>query len=280
MSYRPKTSPRRSTRRGHRKMHHERGKQKGQKHRHGGKYLLENDTAPTFKEVVEKTLVRLRSLGGQIFAFSPFSQYFDDWLLSLKSILAEVESNPTVNADAEFVKERSQVIADIELKLAERRREEAVFVEATRKLADQNHLLVKIDIEYATATRELASKRKGEIKRLTRSVHDFEEELEETSRTKTGINPFARRAKSEKTAEITQKLDAAKSEIGSVVKTFEVEQKKLSDEYEKRKQEAIEHVRNLEREVESLDIDVSIEDRRLACEILANAVNGLLQRKK
>jgi archaellum component FlaC len=134
-------------------------------------------------------------------------------------------------------------------------------------------------MEYATATRELASKRNSEIKRLTRRANDFEEELDTTSRMKTGINLFARRAKSQKTAEATRKLDATKSEVESVVKAFEVEQEKLHDEYEKRKQSAIEQVRNLEKKVESLDIDVSVEDRRAACEALVNAVNALLQRK-
>jgi hypothetical protein len=279
MSYRPQTSSHRKAGRGRGKTHHKKAKVKGQKHRSGGKYLLEEAEAPTFEEEVEKTLGRLHSLKGQLFAFSPFSQYFDDWLLSLKSVLSEFESNPTVNVDEEFVKERSQVVADIELKLAERRREEAVFVETTRRLADQNHLLVKIDREYATATRKLASKRNGEITALTRRVNDFEKELDDTSQMKTGINPFARRAKSQKKAEITRKLDDAKSELGSVLKAFEVEQEKLHDEYEKRKQEAIKQVRNLEKEIERLDTDVSMEDRRVACEALVNAVKALLQRK-
>jgi archaellum component FlaC len=280
MSYRPQTSSRRNTGRGRKKLHHEKAKRKGQKHHSSGKYLLEESEAPTFEEVVEKTLARLHSLGGQIFAFSPFSQYFDDWLLSLKSVLSEFESDPAVNVDEKFVNERSRVIADIELKLDERRHEEAVLVEATRRLADQNHLLVQIDREYTTSTRKLASKRNSEIKRLTRRVQDFEEELDETSQIKTGINPFAKRAKSNKIAEVTRKLDDAKSEVESVVKTFEVEQEKLHDEYEERKQAVIKQVRSLEKEIEGLDTDGSVEDRRVACEALVNAVNALLQRKK
>ena len=280
MSYHPQTSSRRNTGRGRRKVHHEKAKRKRQKHLSGGKYLLEESEAPTFEEVVEKTLGRLHSLGDQIFAFSPFSPYYDEWLLSLKSVLSEFESNPAVNVDEEFVKERSQVIADVELKLAERRREEAVLEEATRRLAKQNNLLVQTDTEYAYETQKLASQRNSEIKRLTRSVHDFEEELEEASRMKASIfSPFARRAKSHKTAEATRKLDAAKSELKSVVKSFEVEQEKLHDEYEKRKQVVIEKVRSLEREVENVETDGSLEVRRAACEALVNAVNALLQRK-
>jgi hypothetical protein len=279
MSYRPQMNSRRSAGRGRGKTHHERSKAKEQKKRFSGKYLLEESQVPTSEEIVEKTLGRLHSLAGQIFAFSPFSQYFDDWLLSLKSVLSEFESNSAINVDDEFGKERLQIISNVEFELAERRREEAVFVEATRRLADQNHLLVQIDREYATATRELASKRNGEIKRLTRKVNDFEEELDEISRTKTGINLLARRAKSQKTAEVNQKLDASKSELESVVKDFEVEQEKLHDEYEKKKQAVIGQVRNLEKDVEVLETDGSTEDRRAACEALANAVNALLQRK-
>jgi len=258
---------------------HAKAKRKGQKQRSGGKYLLEESEAPTFEEVVEKTLGRLQSLGGQIFAFSPFSQYFDDWLLSLKSVLSEFELNPAVNVDEEFVKERSQIIGDVELKLAERRREEAVLEEATRRLAEQNNLLIQIDTEYAYATQKLTSQTNSEIKRLTRRIHDFEEELEETRRMKANIfSPFARRDRSRKTAEVTRNLDSAKSELESVAKAFESEQKKLHDEYEKKKQTLIEQVRSLEKKVEGLETDGSMEDRRFACEELINAVKALLQR--
>jgi DNA repair exonuclease SbcCD ATPase subunit len=279
MSYGSQGSSRRSTGRGRGEVHHEKGKRKGQKHRHGGKYLLEESEVPTFEEVLEKTLGRLSSLGGQTFAFSPFSPYYDDWLLSLKSVLSEFESNPAVNADETFVKERSQVIADVELKFAERREEEAVLEKATQRLAEQNNLLVQTDTEYAYAVQRLSSERKSEIKSLTRRVRDFEEELEEASQVKASVfSPFARREKSQKTAELTRKLDAAKSELDSAVKAFEVEQDKLRDEYEEKKQAVIEQVRGLEKKAGALETDGSVEDRRFACEELVNSVKTLLQR--
>jgi hypothetical protein len=279
MSYRPQTRSRRGTGRGHGQVRHEKAKHKGQKHRSGSKYLLEESEAPAFDEVVEKALGRLHSLGGQTFAFSPFSQYYDDWLLSLKSVLSEFESNPAVNVDEEFVKERSQVIADVELKLAARRQEETILEEAARRLAYQNNLLVQTDTEYAYENQKLASQRNSEIKRLTRSVHDFEEELEEVSRMKASIfSPFARRAKSHKTVEATRKLDAAKSELESAVKALEAEQEKLRDAYEEKKQAVTSQVRSLEKKVAGSETDDSVEDRRFACEELVNAVKALLQR--
>jgi hypothetical protein len=280
MSYGSQRGSRRGAGRGRGKVHHDKAKRKGKKHRSGGKYLLEDSESTTFEEVVEKTLGRLRNLGSQTFAFSPFRPYYKDWLLSLKSVLSEFESNSAVNVDEEFVKESSQVIVDVELKLAERRREEAVLDKATRMLAKQNNLLVQTDIEYIGATQKLASERKREVKGLTRRVHDLEEELEETNQTKASIfSPFARRAKSQKVGEVTRKLDAAKSKLESVAKEFEVKQEKLHDDYEKKKQVLIAHARSLEKKVRGLETDGSMEDRQVACKKLVKSIKTLLQRK-
>ena len=35
------------------------------------------------EEVAQRTIGSLGKLGNQIFALSPFSQYFDDWLVTL-----------------------------------------------------------------------------------------------------------------------------------------------------------------------------------------------------
>jgi len=271
---------RRGSGRGRGTLHHEKSKRKDQKHRSSGRYPLEASEAPAFTEVLEKTLGRLSNLGSQTFAFSPFSQYYDDWLLSLKSVLSEFESSPAVNVDEEFVKERSQVIADVELKLAARRQEETILEETARRLADQNNLLVQTDTEYTHETQKLAAQRNSEIKSLTRKVQDLEGELEEANQMKASIfSPFARKAKSNKTAEAARKLDTAKSDLETAAKAFEVEQEKLQDEYEKKKQTIIKQVRSLEKKVEGAETDYSAEDRRFACEEIINAVKALLQRK-
>ena len=146
-------------------------------------------------------------------------------------------------------------------------------------LAEQNNLLVQTDTEYAYASQKLSSERKIDIKSLTRRVHDCEEELEEANQIKTSVfSPFARRAKSQKTAELARKLDAAKSELESAVKAFEAEQEKLRDAYEEKKQAVIEQVRSLEKKVGALETDGSVEDRRFACEELVNSLKALLQR--
>jgi vacuolar-type H+-ATPase subunit I/STV1 len=281
MGYQSPSSSRRGSGRGRGKIHSEKGKRKGHKHRSGGKYLLSASEAPSFKEVVEKTLGSLSHLGNQTFAFSPFSQYFDDWLISLKSVISEFESNPAIEVDEEFVKTRSQLIAAIELKLSERQREEAVLENTTRKLAKQRSILVQTDTEYTYGNQNLASERKSETKHLNHTIRDLQEELEEIAQTQVSVfSPLARRSKSRKKAELTRKLNAAKSELESVMKDLEAEQEKLRLAYEKKKQALIEEVKRLEKKIGGSEADVSLEDRKIACEELLKAVQAFFQRKR
>jgi vacuolar-type H+-ATPase subunit I/STV1 len=279
MGYRPQIRSSQSGR-GHQKAQRKKAKGKAPKHQVGGKYTPAETQAIPAREVAEKTLRRLGGLGNQKFALSPFSDYFDDWLVNLKEVMSEFESNQAINVDDDFVKEQTRTLTNIAHELDARRSEEAALREATKSLADNNHLLVEMDAEYAKATRELASRRNSEIQLLTRKVHDLEEELDRVGHMKTSIfSPFSKKAKAQREAEATRKLDSAKSELESVVHSFTVEQEKLHDEYEKRKQEIIEKVRSLEKEVEKLETDGSLEVRRAACEALANAVNAFLQRQ-
>jgi hypothetical protein len=281
MGYQSPSGSRRGSGRGRGKVHSEKGKRKGHKHRSGGKYLLSASEAPSFEVVVEKTLGSLSLLGSQIFAFSPFNQYFDDWLISLKSVISEFESNPAVEVDEEFVKMRSQLVAAIELKLSERQHDEAVLENTTRKLAKQQNLLVQTDTEYSYGTQNLVSKRKSETKHLNHTIRDLEEELEEIAQTQVSVfSPLARRSKSRKKAELTRKLDAARSELESVMKELETEQEKLRLAYKEKKQALIEEVKHLEKKIGDSEADVSLEDRRVVCEEMAKAVQALLQRKR
>ena len=280
MGYRPQIKSSRSGR-GHRKSQRKKAKGKAPKHRVGGKYAPADKQSITVRDVVKKTLRKLSGLGNQKFALSPFSEYFDNWLVTLKEVMSEFESSQAINVDDEFVKESSRILANVARELAARRSEEVTLREATKSLADNNHLLVEIDAEYAKATRELAFRRNSEIQLLTRKVHDLEEELDRVDQMKTSIfNPFSKKAKAQRKAETTRKLNSAKSELELVVHNFTIEQEKLHDEYEKRKQDIIEKVRSLEKEVEKLETDGSSEVRRDACDALVKAVNALLQRKK
>jgi chromosome segregation ATPase len=242
--------------------------------------LLEESQVPTSEEVVEKTLVRLRNLGNQMFGLFPFSEYFDDWLMNLRDVLSGLESSSAISADDQFMKERSQIVSNVERELEEWRRKEAVHDAAMKSLSDNRSLLERIDEEYTTGKAEVEGRKNSEIKRLSRNVQSLKEELDHIAQMKTGIfRSLSKKAKAQKEAEATQRLESARGKLQTAVQNFTAQQEKLQNEYAKRKQPIIEQIQDFQKEIENLEIDGSLEARRAACEALANAVNALLQRK-
>ncbi len=279
MGYRPQAKSSRSGR-GHQKSQHEKKKTKEKKNRSSGKYVLEENQAPSTEEVTEKTLSRLHSLGKQVFAVSPFSTYFDDWLLSLKDSLDAFEANPSVNIDEQFTNERTQILADVERELEEKRRREATLEETAKSLFDSKILLERTEQEYTVRTKEIETRKNSETTRLQGDIAECKKELEDLAKVKAGLlRAMSRKAKAQKEAEITQRLNTAQNGVELATQNAAAEQETLRNDYEKRKQLATEQIEKLEKNVESTEVDASLEVRRVACEALANAVNALLQRQ-
>ena len=223
MSYRPQTKASRNFGRGHQKSLHEKTKAKKEKHQSRNKIVQEENKTATLEEVAERTITSLKRLGSQVFAVSPFSTYFDDWLLNLREVISEFESNRAVSVDEQFTKERLEIFSKGELELGERRREETNLEKEIKRRSEANHLLLQLDEEYAANTREIGPKRNSEIQRLTRNVRDLEEELGRIGRMKTSIfGSFSKKAKAQKEADISQKLNLAKNELAATVENFKV----------------------------------------------------------
>jgi hypothetical protein len=277
MGFRPQTSSRRSAARQYSKSLHEK-KAKEKRQRAGGRYLQE-ETAISAKELLEKTLGALSKLGNQIFALSPFSQYFDDWLLNLRQLISEFESTSSIKIDEQFVKERTQIFLEVQGALAQIRVDESNLSGEAKELADNNHLLVEADKEYAEKTRELSFKRNAEVQRLSHKIHELEDDVTTQEEVRISFfKPMARRRAAEKLAQTRQDLKSAKNELEVALQTFSAEQEKLHDAYEKRKQEITERVERLHKELEKLEFDTSVETRKAVCTSLIKAINALIQR--
>ena len=237
----------------------------------------EAETSP--KTIVEKTLGSLTRLGNQIFALSPFSQYFDDWLVNLRQVTSEFESNPTIKADEQFIKEREQIFLDVEAALAECRIQESSMTGEAKELFDNNHLLVETDKEYAEKTRQLSNKRNADVQRLSSEIRELEDHVASQEEIKIGFYKFrAKKQAAEKLAQTRQALKAKKNELEVTLQSFTADQEKLHDIYEKKKQEITDKIDSLHKTLERLETDTSVTPRQAACNALANAVNALLQR--
>jgi hypothetical protein len=254
-------------------------KAKAKKPRQGAKYLREETPQASPKEVAERTLGGVARLGSQIFALSPFSQYYDDWLVNLRQVVSEFESNTAIKVDETFQKARAQIFLDVEVALAEKKIAESNLSTEAKALADNNHKIADADKEYAEQTRELSNKRNSDIQRLTNKVRMLEDDLAAQQQVKLGFFKFKeKRLAAEKLAKTQSDLTAAKNELEVITQSFNAEQDKLHDNYEKHKQELFEISDRLHKELEKLETDTSAEARQTACNALTEAINALLQR--
>ena len=280
MGYQPRMKSPRASGRGYGTPRHEKAKARGRKHRSIGSSILEENHVATTEEVADKTLKRLRTLGSQRFASSPYSEHFGRWLMNLTDVLSEFESSPTISADDQFVKERSQILSNVELELEERRRKEASLEESIKSLSNSKNLLERIKEEYATRAREIEGRKNSEIKRLYSNIDSLRGELDDIARMKTGLfRGISKKAREQKETETTQGLNTGQRELELAMLDFTVVQERLRDEYERKRQPVIEQIRDRQKKIENLETDGSLEDRWFACEALVDAVNALLQRK-
>jgi hypothetical protein len=277
MSFRPQTGARRNAARQFSKSAHEK-KTKEKKHRGADKYFEEQPEVSQ-KEVIEKTLNNLNRLGNQVFALSPYSQYYDDWLVTLRQTVSEFESSPAITGDEQFTKERAQIFLDVEATLAEIRLQESTISAEEKELADNNHLLVETDKEYAEKTRELNNRRNSEIQQLTNKISDLENDINTQEQIKISFfKPMARSKAREKLSQTQHDLNSAKNELEVTLQTYNVEQEKLHDNYEKKKEEITDRVEQLQKELEKLEIDSSVGARQAACTALSNSITVLQSR--
>lgn len=248
---------------------------------------MEEEHVPTSKEVVDRTLNSLSRLGSQRFAVAPFHEHFNRWLLSLRTVLSEFESSPALAVDDMFAKECSQVLSDIELALKERRVKEASRDEAIREsnqnLLDARTLLSQTEREYTAKARELAASKEQAVKTVATRLGKLRDELNRIVNIRAGfLRGISKRAKAQKEAEASQRLDSTKSELAKIERSFATEQQKLQQEYKERKRRILEQIANYEKEIENLEagsqVDDALDARRAVCDALINAVNAFLQR--
>jgi len=229
--------------------------------------------------VAERTVNSLGKLGSQIFALSPFSQYFDDWLLNLRQLVSEFEANPTILSDEQFEKERMQTIQDVEGALAEKRIQESNLTDEAKALADVNHKIADADREYTDKTKELSNKRNSEVQRLSNKIRELEDTVSATMTVKFGFFQFKEKKQNQEKLEKTeQELKTTKTQLESSLASFTAEQEKLHDSYQKRKQELSEESDRLHIELEKLETDTSTGARQPACNALAESIRSLLKR--
>jgi len=278
MGYQQRGGSPRNSGRGHGIPRHEKARVKKLKHHSHGLSTLEQGQIPSSEEIVNRTLNALNHLGNQRFVLSPFGEQLNLWLSRLKNVLSEFESGPGIVVDDEFVKERSQIMSNIELELAKRRHEEEQSGETAKNLAASKALLEQVNLDYGTAMKAIQKRQEAETKTLFARIEDIKKELEHIGQMKTGIfRGISKDAKAQREAEAGQRLAVAQDELAAAVQAFNDEQEKAHAEYETRKQAVSRQIQEAEEEIMSQEVDDSLGARHVACEGLINAAKSFLQ---
>ena len=260
---------------------HEKAKVKKLKHHAHDFSTLEQRQTPSLEEIVNRTLNALNHLGNQRFVLSPFSEQLNLWLTSFKNVLSEFESNPEIVVDDQFAKERSQIVSNIELELAQRRQKEEHSGENAKNLAASKALLEHVNLDYGTAMKTNQKRQETETKTLVAHIEDIKRELEHIAQMKTGIlRGISKNTKAQREAEARQGLAVAQDKLAAAVQRFNDEQEKVRAEYETRKQAVSKQIHEFEKEALSQEIDDSLDVRHAACDGLISTINSFLERNK
>lgn len=278
MSFNSQSNSRRSNSRQFSRSAHDKKSRSKKKHT-TAKYLQEETPQQTPQEAAERAQNAITKLGEQIFALSPFSQYFDDWIVNLRHVASEFESNPSIAVDEEFQKESAQAFSDIEATLAERRLNESNLSAEEKALENNNHLIAEADREYAEKTRENSNRRNSDVQRLSNKIRQLENDLAAEKEIKISFYKINEKKRNQQRInQLNEDLSSSKNELEVTLASFGAEQEKMHDNFEKRKQELHETSDRLRKELEKLETDTSMEDRKAVCSVLTNAIKSLLER--
>ncbi|MDR2707240.1 MAG: hypothetical protein LBB87_00615 [Nitrososphaerota archaeon] len=224
--------------------------------------------------IVEKTLASIERLGEQTFAFSPFSQYYDDWLLNLRQAVAEFGTCSNVKVNESFSEKCEQVLSDIHATLTDICTQESALGKVESELLKVKQDLEELESDYAKQKQELSSKQNAEIEQLTVQIKTFENDIESQGKVKFGFFQFnAKKVAAKKLEQTKQSLKEAKTQLETASQNSTAEQSKLQDDYETKKQELTTKSDALRKETETLEIDISKEVRKETCTRLTNILN-------
>ena len=234
----------------------------------------------TEKEISDGTLKQLHTLGNQRFGSSPFSLHFNRWLTDVAIVLNEFESNHNIAIDDQYAKERSQILAIIKQQLEDRCNNEVLLDQEMKSLSGSTKNLEKIHLEYVSVIRAIKTQKNREVRRMNRMVDSLKKEQEKVIQMKTGFfRGISRKDREQREIAIAQELDAKEREFEMAVLDFNAKQKKVLEEYERKREPVLEQVKKLKKISQNLETDGSLEERWFACEALVDSIITFLQRK-
>ncbi|MCL1970516.1 MAG: hypothetical protein FWF66_03550 [Candidatus Bathyarchaeota archaeon] len=238
------------------------------------KTTVQSDSSNDAVVIVERALVSIERLGGQTFALSPFSQYYDDWLGNLRQIVTEFETGANVKVDKGFTEKCEQILLDMQTVLSNLRIQESALAENEKTLLEVNQELKDLDANYSKKKHELNNNHNTDTEQLTTQIKKLENDIEVQGKAKVSFFQFsAKKAAAKKLEQTKQNLEKAKNQLETAQQNLPLEQAKIQEDYTVKKQELTDKADTLRKEAEKLEIDMSREARKETCTRLKDIIN-------
>ena len=286
MSYQQRATPRARAPRGFSRPRREKSKARVKKHQIS-QADLEEKRRLTLDEVVEQSLNSLGSLGGQVFALSPFHEHFDRWLMSLRIVMDDFKSSPMVTIDDPFKEEMEKVFSDIESALIIERRAEDSRVESLQGLYSRiqgpRRMLSKVEQDHISEMRNFNVLKEQAIRSLKEEIETLQKELSEARNARPGfLSGITNKVWSRREERLAVMLAASEKKLEETSSSLVANEENLRNKFEINKLEINLQVDQKQREIEGLEatsqVDGSEPIRRAACEELSNSIKALVAR--
>jgi len=230
--------------------------------------------------IVEKILDSIKRLGDQIFALSPFNQYYDDWIVNLRRIVSEFGTDSNVKVDQTFTEKCEQIFEDVQVTLVNLRAQEVALAVDENILLKVNQELKEVDVDYAKRKHELSNKSNADTERLTTQIKTFEEDIENQRQVKFSFFQFSGKENAAKKLEQTKRiLKETQNQLEVALQDFTVEQNRLQDEYTAKKQELTVKADTHRKAIEQVEVDASRDARKEACTRLNDIIGEQIKQQ-
>ncbi|MCL2288283.1 MAG: hypothetical protein FWC33_03775 [Candidatus Bathyarchaeota archaeon] len=280
MGYRPRTHASKKTNREYKKDFQKKKQPNKRLSKQDTKQVWEEKPVSSYQQVFEITLKRLHTLGNQKFGSSPFSEHFNRWLLNVETVLKEFESQPDVNIDEQFTKEREQVVSAIKMQLENRRQQETKLEIQINSVPDSKNRLQQTKKEYLAKAVMLKNQKIITVKKLNKEMEKLKEEQHQIIKIKTGFfRGITKKEREQRETLAMQRYSDKQQELEVTVLDFKERQKRLREDYENKCVPLLEEIKNFQKCTKEMNEDNSLEERWFACEALSDAVNNFFQRK-
>jgi DNA repair exonuclease SbcCD ATPase subunit len=229
---------------------------------------------------VEKTLATIERLGNQIFALSPFSQYYDDWLINLRQTVKEFEADSNIKSDKNFTKQLEQTLLDMQATFTKLCAQESAIAKDEKILLKVRQDIKELEADYTKKKHELNNKHNADTEQLTIKIKTLENDIETQSKVKISFFQFStKKAAAQKLEQTKKNLKETRTQLETASQNFAAEQSKLQDNYTTKKQELSTKADTLQKETEQLEIDTSKEARKETCTRLNNIITEQIKRQ-